>query len=276
MPVPQVWQILFLYLITNGLDYFLAAVFSSVAQQNSLFVIAKVSLKLICPSSSIDDIKAYFLSLSSSLETPQINIKLPTYKTNTDVNVFFFLNGQSQERDILNTVVLMKYFLFLLLCKMAKGLALQVFLSLAHCTFQVSLKKSRHRPVYFPSPPPLLPPPPSFFPPSPSLLPPSARCSSEGHELKLPFGLPLRHPHGVGGVLRHLHDADRERLISLVDMVSHYLAGGRENTRGASTQPVLLRGHKVCGFQSSWGNRVKAVGGNRKRGGIDGEGVRRS
>lgn len=57
--------------------------------------------------------------------------------------------------------------------------------------------------------------------------------SSEGHELKLPLGLPLGHPHRVGGVLRHLHDADGERLISLVDMVSHYLAGeGRETTRG--------------------------------------------
>lgn len=50
-------------------------------------------------------------------------------------------------------------------------------------------------------------------------------------------------------------------------MVSHYLAGGRETTRGASTQPVLLRGHKACGFHSSWGNRVKAVGGNGRRGG---------
>lgn len=94
--------------------------------------------------------------------------------------------------------------------------------------------------------------------------------------------MPLRHPHRVGGVLRHLHDADRERLISLVDMVSHYLAGGRETTRGASTQPALLRGHKACGFRSSWGNRVKAVEGSRRKGkrgdrrGKGGEGVSES
>lgn len=130
----------------------------------------------------------------------------------------------------------MKIF-FLLFCKMANRLALQVFLSLAHCTLQVSLKKCRHCPVNFGVP---------FFsssflsssassssfPPSPSLLPPLARCSSEGHELKLPLGLPLRHPHWVGGVLRHLHDADGERLISLVDMVSHYLAGGEGRQQG--------------------------------------------
>lgn len=138
---------------------------------------------------------------------------------------------------------------------------LRVFLSLAHCTFQVSLKKSRHGPLYFLSPPP--PP----LPPSPSRRPPLARRSSEGHELKLPLGLPLRHPHRVGGVLRHLHDADRERLISLVDMVSHYLAGGRETTRGASTQPVLLRGHKGCGLHNSWGDRVNAGGGGGGGGG---------
>lgn len=144
---------------------------------------------------------------------------------------------------------------------------LRVFLSLAHCTFQVSLKKSRHGPLYFLSPPP--PP----LPPSPSRRPPLARCSSEGHELKLPLGLPLRHPHRVGGVLRHLHDADRERLISLVDMVSHYLAGGRETTRGASTQPVLLRGHKGCGLHNSWGDRVNAGGGGGgDRWGARGEG----
>lgn len=128
-------------------------------------------------------------------------------------------------------------------------------------TFQVSLKTSRHGPLYFLSPPPFP------LPPSPSRFPPLARCSSEGHELKLPLGLPLRHPHWVGGVLRHLHDADRERLISLVDMVSHYLAGGRETTRGASTQPVLLRGHKGCGLHNSWCERVEAgVGGGERRG----------
>lgn len=129
----------------------------------------------------------------------------------------------------------MKYFLSLLFCG-KKMLAMQVFLSLANRTLQVSLKKCRHRPVNFPSPSS----PPSFsssassssFPPSPSLLPPLARCSSEGHELKLPLGLPLRHPHWVGGVLRHLHDADGERLISLVDMVSHYLAGGEGRQQG--------------------------------------------
>lgn len=73
---------------------------------------------------------------------------------------------------------------------------------------------------------------PSFLPVTLPLLPPSARRSSEGHELKLPLGLPLRHPHRVGGVLRHLHDADGERLISLVDMVSHYLAGGEGRQQG--------------------------------------------
>lgn len=52
--------------------------------------------------------------------------------------------------------------------------------------------------------------------------------SSERHELKLPLGLPFGHPDRVGGVLRHLHDADGERrLISLVDMVSHYLSRGQ-------------------------------------------------
>ena len=45
-----------------------------------------------------------------------------------------------------------------------------------------------------------------------------------------------------------------------MDMVSHYLAGGRETTRGTSTQPVLLRGHSACGSHSSWGDGVKAVG----------------
>lgn len=134
---------------------------------------------------------------------------------------------------------------------------LRVSLSIAHHIFQVSLKESRHGPLYFLSPPPFP------LPPSPSRFPPLARCSSEGHELKLPLGLPLRHPHWVGGVLRHLHDADRERLISLVDMVSHYLAGGRETTRGASTQPVLLRGHKGCGLHNSWGEGVEAGGGER-------------
>lgn len=157
---------------------------------------------------------------------------------------------------------------FLLLFCIMTRLVLRVFLSWAHCTFQVLLKKSRHGPLFFLSPPP----------PSPSRRPPLARCSSEGHELKLPLGLPLWHPHRVGGVLRHLHDADRERLISLVDMVSHYLAGGRETTRGASTQPVLLRGHKGCGLHNSWGDRVNAEGGgggNRwgARGGM-GEGGR--
>lgn len=70
--------------------------------------------------------------------------------------------------DILDIVVLMKYFLFLSFCKMAKRLALQVFLSLAH-HIQVSLKKCRHGPVNFlsPPPPPLLPPP-SFLPHPPS------------------------------------------------------------------------------------------------------------
>lgn len=48
-------------------------------------------------------------------------------------------------------------------------------------------------------------------------------------------------------------------------MVSHYLAGGRETTRGASTQPVLLRGHKGCGLHNSWSERVEA--GGRERGG---------
>lgn len=72
----------------------------------------------------------------------------------------------------------------------------------------------------------------SFLPVNHPLHPPSARLSSEGHELKLPLGLPLRHPHRVGGVLRHLHDADGERLISLVDMVSHYLAGGEGRQQG--------------------------------------------
>lgn len=46
-------------------------------------------------------------------------------------------------------------------------------------------------------------------------------------------------------------------------MVSHYLAGGRETTRGASTQPVLLRGHKGCGLHKSWGDRVESGGGER-------------
>lgn len=139
---------------------------------------------------------------------------------------------KAKKRTSLNTDVLMIFF-SLLFCKMAKRLALQVFLSLAHCTLQVSLKKCWHCPVNSPSPssppPPFSPP---LLPPSPSLLPPSARCSSEGHELKLPLGLPLRHPHWVGGVLRNLHDADGERLISLVDMVSHYLAGGEGRQQG--------------------------------------------
>lgn len=80
----------------------------------------------------------------------------------------------------------------------------------------------------------------AFFPPLPPT-PPSALGgpSSEGHELKLPLGLPFGHPDRVGGVLRHLHDADGERrLISLVDMVSHYLSRGKgrkgdNNKRGS-------------------------------------------
>lgn len=96
----------------------------------------------------------------------------------------------------------------------------------------------------------------SFFPPSP--LPhsshPRLRCSSEGHELKLPLGLPLRHPHRVGGVLRYLHDADGERLISLVDMVSHYLAGGEGRQQGELAHSLYCsEGHKACGSHSSWG-----------------------
>lgn len=94
--------------------------------------------------------------------------------------------------------------------------------------------------------PPHLHPPPVPCPPSSPSPPPHPPqppcCSSEGHEPKLPLGLPLRHPHGVGGMLGYLHDADGERLISLVDMVSHYLAGGEGENKGSySTQPALLR-----------------------------------
>lgn len=80
------------------------------------------------------------------------------------------------------------------------------------------------------------------FPPFPHI-PPSAvlgasgggggGVSSERHELKLPLGLPFGHPDRVGGVLRYLHDADGERrLISLVDMVSHYLSRGGKGRKG--------------------------------------------
>lgn len=85
--------------------------------------------------------------------------------------------------------------------------------------------------------------------------PPTCR-SSEGHELKLPLGLPFGHPHGIGGVLGHLHDADGQRLISLVDRVSHYLAGGgrRQGELLTDRQSALL----CCpeprdGYHSSWG-----------------------
>lgn len=57
-------------------------------------------------------------------------------------------------------------------------------------------------------------------------------------------------------------------------MVSHYLAGGRETTRGASTQPVLLRGHKGCSLHNSWGERVEAGGGGGERKGQMRSGVR--
>lgn len=102
--------------------------------------------------------------------------------------------------------------------KKKKGLALQVFLS------SVTEEMSTSPPLAL-SPLLLL-----LLPP---LFPPPARRSSEGHELKLPLGLPLRHPHWVGGVLRYLHDADGERVISLVDMVSHYLAGGKGDNKGS-------------------------------------------
>lgn len=83
----------------------------------------------------------------------------------------------------------------------------------------------------------------SFFSPLPFLVPLSGLgggLSSERHELKLPFGLPFGHPDRVGGVLRHLHDADGERrLISLVDMVSHYLSRG-EGKEGRQQQEGKL------------------------------------
>lgn len=52
-----------------------------ILEQNSSFVMTKVSLILIHQSLSTDDIKAYFLSLSTSIEIPQINIKWTTYKS---------------------------------------------------------------------------------------------------------------------------------------------------------------------------------------------------
>lgn len=117
---------------------------------------------------------------------------------------------------------LMKHFLCVVLWNGKKGFALQVFFS----PEPMVLFKCHWRNVDAAS---------SFSSsvPSPSLLPPLACCSSEGHELKFPLGLPLWHPHRVGGVLRHLHDADGERLISLVDMVSHYLAGGKGDNKGS-------------------------------------------
>lgn len=73
----------------------------------------------------------------------------------------------------------------------------------------------------------------SSLPPTPAPSALSGGASSEGHELKLPLGLPVGHPDRVGGVLRHLHDADGERrLISLVDMVSHYLSKGGKGRKG--------------------------------------------
>lgn len=69
-----------------------------------------------------------------------------------------------------------------------------------------------------------------------------SRGSSEGHELKLPFALPLGHPDGVGGMLR-LHYAHRQSVVSRVDGVRHDLAG-REGETGQgklAQEPPLLQ-----------------------------------
>lgn len=138
-----------------------------------------------------------------------------------------------------------KTYIFLLYCKKWQ----KSFLS---CALEVSFGKWR---VVNPTPPP---PPPFVSAPSTHLLPlPVPACrSSEGHELKLPFSLPVGHPHGIGGMLGHLHDADRQRLMSLVNRVSHYLAGGgrRQGELLTDRQSALL----CCpeprdGYHSSWG-----------------------
>lgn len=203
----------------------------------------KDSLLLICQSSSTDDIKAFFWR--ASLEAfwdllynlltyfrdcawqPVIYQQNFLWTCNTDTN-FFFKTCKARKGTSSALLCWWNIFFLLFFVKWQGGFckaSLPLLSPLLSSSVTEEMSTSP-RQLSVPSSS-------SSSPPSPSLLPPSARCSSEGHELKLPLGLPLWHPHWVGGVLRHLHDADWERLISLVDMVSHYLAGGKGDNKGS-------------------------------------------
>lgn len=105
----------------------------------------KFFMMIICESASVT-IEAYIFFFYI-----YISFKMNIGELLTDTSMFIW-NRQSWERDRLD-------FLSVLYHE-----TVRVFLSLALCTFQVSLKKSRHGPLYFLSPFHLLPHPPASHP----------------------------------------------------------------------------------------------------------------